>query len=143
MFLLGNVWLVLLKTSFMFLRTKKKKKKPNLFLFSPVLVFQNKNQFLNKFHVFVKGCLVNVNENMLHVFKKKKNQTCSCSPLFLFFQNKNQFLTGFMFLLGNVWLVLLKTGFMFLRTKKKKIREPNLLLFSHVLGFSGQKPIFK
>ena len=38
-----------------------------------------------------------------------------------------------MFLLGNVWLVLLKTGFMFLRKKKK---EPNLFLFFHVLVFS-------
>ena len=46
-----------------------------------------------------------------------------------------------MFLLGNVCLVLLKTGFMFVRKKKK---EPNLFLFFHVLVFSdlvfGIKP---
>ena len=51
MFLLGNVWLVLSKIGLMFLRTKKKE--PNLFLF-----FQSKNQFLNRFHVFVRECLV-------------------------------------------------------------------------------------
>ena len=66
MFLLGNVWLVLLKTGFMFLRTKKKE--PNLFLFSPVLVFQNKNLFLNRFHVFVREWLVSVIENKFHEY---------------------------------------------------------------------------
>ena len=104
MFLLWNVWLVLLKTGFMLLRTKKKRreKEPNLFLTScsPMfLLFQKKNQFLNRFHVFVKECLVSVIENMFHVLKnkkkKKKNQTCSCSPMFLFFHNKNQFLNRF------------------------------------------------
>ena len=49
------------------------------------------------FHVFVRGCLISVIENRLHVFKnkKKRNQTCSCSPMFLFFHNKNQFLNKF------------------------------------------------
>ena len=86
MFLLGDVWLVLLKISFMFLRTKKKE--PNLFLF-----FQNKNQFLNRFHIFVRECLVSVNGNSFHVFKNKKKGTklvlvlsCSC-----FFRTKTSF----------------------------------------------------
>ena len=49
------------------------------------LFFQNKNQFLNKIHVFVRECLVSVIENKFHVFKNKKKGTklvlilpCSC-----------------------------------------------------------------
>ena len=60
MFLLGNVWLVLLKTSFMFLKTKKGTKLVLEILFSLVFFFQNKNQFLKRFHVFVRECLVSV-----------------------------------------------------------------------------------
>ena len=79
---------MLLKTGFMFLRTKKGTKL--------VLVFHNKYQFLNRFHVFVRGCLVSVIENRLHGFKNKKKE----SNLFLFshvlvFHNKNQFLNKF------------------------------------------------
>ena len=87
MFLLGNVWLVLLKTGFMFLRTKKMNQTCSC---SPMfLFFQNKNQFLNRFHVFVKECLVNIIESKFHVFKNKKKEPNlflkSCSPLFFFF----------------------------------------------------------
>ena len=91
--------------------------------------------------------MVSVIENRFHAFKNQKRKKkkepnlflTSCSSMFLFFQNKNQFLKSFMFLLGNVWLVLLKTGFMFLR---KKI-ESNLFLFGPVLIFSKQKQVFK
>ena len=82
---------MLLKTGFMFLRTKKKNQTSScspLFLF-----FQNKYQFLNRFHVFVMGCLVTVIENRLHVFKNKKEGIklvlvlpCSC-----FFRIKTSF----------------------------------------------------
>ena len=76
---------MLLKTGFMFLRTKKRNQFCSC---SPLfLLFHNKNHFLNRFHVFVRGCLVRVIENRLHVFnnKKKRNQTCSCFPMFLCF----------------------------------------------------------
>ena len=58
--------------------------------------FQNKNQILNMFHVFVRGCLVSVIENRLHVLKNKKTEP----NLFLFssvlvFENKYQFLNRF------------------------------------------------
>ena len=68
MFLLGNVWLVLLKTGFMFLRTKRKEQ--NSFLFFPVLAFSEQKPVLIRFHVFVRECLVSVIENRFHVFKK-------------------------------------------------------------------------
>ena len=64
---------MLLKTGFMFLRTKKRNQFCScspLFLF-----FHNKNHFLNRFHVFVRGCLVRVIENRLHVFNNKKKGT--------------------------------------------------------------------
>ena len=48
----------------------KKKKVTKLVLVLPFLFFQNKNQFLNRFHVFVRECLVSVIENRFHVFKK-------------------------------------------------------------------------
>ena len=67
MFLLGNIWLVLLKIGFMILRIKKKRNQTcscsSMFLF-----FQNKNKFLNRFHVFVKECLVSVIENNKYLF---------------------------------------------------------------------------
>ena len=53
----------------MFLRTKKKRNQTcscsPLFLF-----FQNQNQFLNRFHVFVREYLVSVIGYRFHVFKK-------------------------------------------------------------------------
>ena len=49
-----------IENRFHFLRTKKKES--NLFLF-----FHNKNQFLNRFLVFVRGCLVSVIEPNLSV----------------------------------------------------------------------------
>ena len=59
---------------------KNKKKEPNLFLF-----FQNKNQFLNRFHVFVRDCLVSVVENRFHVLKNLKKKEKKKEPnLFLF-----------------------------------------------------------
>ena len=83
---------MLFKTGFMFLITKKKKNQ-TCSCFSMFLFFQNKNQFLNRFDVFVRGCLVSVIENRLHVFKKKKKGTklvlvlpCSC-----FFRIKTSF----------------------------------------------------
>ena len=36
------------------------------------LFFHNKNQILNRIHVFVMECLVSVIENEFHVFKNKK-----------------------------------------------------------------------
>ena len=95
MFLLGNVWLVLLKTGFMFLRTKKMNQTCSC---SPMfLFFQNKNQFLNRFHVFVRECLVSVIENRFHVFKNKKKGTklvleiLFSLVLFFFFKIKTSF----------------------------------------------------
>ena len=81
----------------MFLRTKKKE--PNLFLTScsPLfLFFQNKNQFLNRFHVFVRDCLVSVIENRFHVFKNNKKETklildILFSPFLVFSRIKTSF----------------------------------------------------
>ena len=87
MFLLGDVWLVL----FVF----KNKKRNQTCSCSPMfLFFQNKNQLLNRFHVFVRECLVSVIENRFHVFKNKKKKgtklvlvlPCSC-----FFRTKTSF----------------------------------------------------
>ena len=61
-------------------KNKKKKKGTKLVLVLPFLFFQNKNQFLNRFHVFVRECLVSVIENRHHAFKNKKGEP----NLFLF-----------------------------------------------------------
>ena len=126
MFLLGNVWLVLLKTGFMFLRKKNGTKF--------VLVLPYKNLFLNRFQVFVRECLVSVIENRFHVFKnKKRNQTCSCSPLLLFFQNKNQFLNRFHVFVRECLVSVIENRFHVFKNKQMK---PNLFLLSPVLVFS-------
>ena len=73
---------------------KNKKNGTKLVLVFPCFCFfQNKNQFLNRLHVFVRECFVSVIENRFHVFKNNKNGTklvpvlsCSC-----FFRIKTSF----------------------------------------------------
>ena len=92
---------------------KNKNKKNKTCSCSPVfLFFQNKNQFLNRFHVFVRECLVSVIENRFHFSRNKKKRTklvldILFSHVLFFFQNKNRFLNRFHVLVRNVWLVLL------------------------------------
>ena len=64
MFFVRECLVSVIENIFHVFKNKKKKKKNQTCSCSPLfLFFHNKNQFLNRFHVFVRECLVSVMEN--------------------------------------------------------------------------------